>query len=177
MHMCFFIAYKWVLSKLISSFLFYLVKQVRTTRGRHLLHLDRNSLPEDRWWFPWEGSCWELRYSRWWSGTRTSCVASWTLCGSSLGPPHSGTPWSWSPPSPWHLYSAWTQPPAQWCGHGYGSVSTETTLPYLHGFAESVGEVELSVLEALHCGGTRWRRRWDVGTAESSWVALVTQTG
>lgn len=43
------------------------------------------------------------------------------------------------------------------CGTGQSScwsVAMVTTLPYLHGFAESVGKVELSVLEALHCEET-----------------------
>lgn len=40
-----------------------------------------------------------------------------------------------------------------WCTGG--SVATVTALPYLHGFAESVGEVELSVLEALDCEETK----------------------
>lgn len=45
-------------------------------------------------------------YLRRWSGTATSCAASWTRIGSSSGPPHSGKLWSWSPPSPSHLCSA-----------------------------------------------------------------------
>lgn len=197
-----FTAYNWAHNK-IELILSYLSKTTAGHQGAPFIprHLHWRSLPEDRWWFLWEPQE-ELRYSRWWSGTATSCGASWTLCGSSSGPPHSVKPWSWSPPSPLHLYSARGQNISQrdgsWWRRGRrptvwgkktwqrsrfsetftakitnfspmssamrswstgqsscGSVAMVTALPYLHGIAESVGEVELSVLEALDCEETK----------------------
>lgn len=117
--------------KLILSFLILFSKSTADHQGAPFisLYLLWSSLPEDRWLFSWEleeHPGWELRYSRWWSGTATSCGASWTLSGSSSGPPHSGKPWSWSPPSPLHLYSARGQKISQ-CDGSWWNPGKKTT--------------------------------------------------
>lgn len=92
-------------------------------------------------------------YSQRWSGTATSCAASWTLFWSSSDRLHSERLWSWSAPSPWPLYSAQKRNAAHSLTRSVCFLSRLIKL-YLHGFAESVGEVQLLVFEALDCEET-----------------------
>lgn len=92
-------------------------------------------------------------YSQRWSGTTTSCAASWTLSWSSSGRLHSVKPWSWSPPSPSPLYSAHKRTHVTY-QPGECVILCSQIKMYLHGFTESVGEVQLLVFQALDCEET-----------------------